>query len=487
MDDLTTKMCLMGVGMATASYDVFAINLVLLILKNLYTISSFESSVISTSALLGMATGQALFGWVGDRIGRQRSAVLTCSLLIVGALGSALGAWGFGGSVLTLALTLSAWRFLLGIGVGGEYPVTAIFTSESSSSSPGGRKRGTNIAAVFSSQGIGNLCASVVMLVVLAVLPQDRLQYAWRLALLLGAIPAALMLAPRCFLTESAAFQKANQQQPPPPPPTPGFVDDDLEKLSINNAVASAAAAAASASAAKPSFLLIVSLYWRQLVGTAGCWLVFDVVFYGNSLFTSTLLDLAGLANEPGWVGIADNVAFNVVIALIALPGYWLAVLLVDVVGRRPLQLTGFAMMAVIYILMGTTYTTLQRYPIVFVVLYGFSYLFANAGPNTTTFILPTESFPTVVRSTCHGFSAASGKLGAVVGSFLMNPIMAAIGVGQTLVLCGALAILGFVLTYFFVPETKDLDMNELDQQYEKMLLESKASQIMHEDSSLIC
>ena len=50
-----------------------------------------------------------------------------------------------------------------------------------------------------------------------------------------------------------------------------------------------------------------------------------------------------------------------------------------------------------------------------FVFLYCLANFFQNFGPNTTTFIVPGEAFPTRYRSTAHGISAASGKLGAVI------------------------------------------------------------------------
>jgi PHS family inorganic phosphate transporter-like MFS transporter len=55
-----------------------------------------------------------------------------------------------------------------------------------------------------------------------------------------------------------------------------------------------------------------------------------------------------------------------------------------------------------------------------FVIGLGLTYLFANFGPNATTFVVPAEAFPTKVRATAHGISAASGKLGAVLGSTLL-------------------------------------------------------------------
>ncbi|EFH50771.1 inorganic phosphate transporter family protein, partial [Arabidopsis lyrata subsp. lyrata] len=61
---------------------------------------------------------------------------------------------------------------------------------------------------------------------------------------------------------------------------------------------------------------------------------------------------------------------------------------------------------------------TLPANRIGFVVFYSLTFFFSNFGPNATTFIVPAEIFPARIRSTCHGISAASGKAGAMVGSF---------------------------------------------------------------------
>ena len=49
---------------------------------------------------------------------------------------------------------------------------------------------------------------------------------------------------------------------------------------------------------------------------------------------------------------------------------------------------------------------------------YAFCFFFANFGPNSTTFVIPAELFPTKWKATGHGFSAASGKAGAIIGAF---------------------------------------------------------------------
>ena len=423
------KAYLMGIGMATGAYDLLVINFVMLVLSSVYGMGSWESSVVATASLIGTFSGQMLFGLLGDYIGRRTSSILTCTILLIGALGSGFLTYTFGGPVYMIYILLALWRFLLGFGIGGEYPVTAIFTGENS---VGAGNRGTLIAGMFSCQGLGNVVASTLFLALLCSFP-TRLDIVWRLALAAGALPPLLILVPRLRMAESHSFQKEGQKS--------------ISKRKT------------------------IQVGWRRLVGTAGCWFLFDVVFYGNSLFSGPILQAVGIADQSGWLGIANNVSFNVVISLMALPGYWCGTFLIDRIGRKPLQLIGFVMMAVMYILIGLTYHWISNYAVLFIVLYGFSYFFANAGPNTTTFVIPTETYPSSIRSTCHGLSAASGKFGAIVGSFFISPLLNATGPQVIFLVCGVISIFGALLTYLFVQESKDVDLDQLDEQITPLIL----------------
>lgn len=100
------------------------------------------------------------------------------------------------------------------------------------------------------------------------------------------------------------------------------------------------------------------------------------------------------------------------------IPGYYFSFFLIDSWGRKPIQLMGFSVLTVLFVILGFGYDKLTATPAAtkgFVVLYCFANFFQNFGPNTTTFVIPGEIFPTRYRSTAHGISAASGKLGAIV------------------------------------------------------------------------
>lgn len=112
----------------------------------------------------------------------------------------------------------------------------------------------------------------------------------------------------------------------------------------------------------------------------------------------------------------------NLIIVLAgAVPGYWVTVATVDTLGRKPIQLGGFIILTVLFIAMGFGYDRLGQNGLLAV--YVLAQFFFNFGPNTTTFIVPGECFPTRYRSTSHGISAAAGKIGSIIGQGAIAPL----------------------------------------------------------------
>lgn len=208
-----------GMGMFTDAYDLFCIPPIMKLIGRIYYQDDFVDSskglvlaVTSTMlgiALLGTVIGQLVFGRFGDTRGR-RSVYGAALLLMV------FSSFGCGFSVCTsrtcVLLSLGFFRFLLGIGIGGDYPLSATIMSEFSNKNT----RGAFIAAVFSMQGFGILVSSTVTMVVCAVFnrashfpaPPDHhtpeaADLAWRIILMIGAIPAGLTFYWRMSMPET--------------------------------------------------------------------------------------------------------------------------------------------------------------------------------------------------------------------------------------------------------------------------------------------
>ena len=200
-------------------------------------------------------------------------------------------------------------------------------------------------------------------------------------------LPAAL---PSALTEEQRARIEANKQEAlrkravreraaaGPPPPTPH-------------------AAAAPPPAAPPAQIsllqaLRIRKYWGKLVGTAGGWFFFDITFYGNSLFQPTVLkDVFNSTKAAGPTPVTGDLSSNVlaqvaVVAAIGLPGYYVSVGLMDILGRKKIQLQGFFFMAVVFGALGIFDAQLEDAPAVMLILYGLTFFFSNFGPNSTTF-----------------------------------------------------------------------------------------------------
>ena len=186
-------------------------------------------------------------------------------------------------------------------------------------------------------------------------------------------------------------------------------------------------------------------------------WLLFDFVYYGNTISSPEIVKVvsphAGLIEQTGIV--------LAIFAVAALPGYLLAALTIDRLGRKLIQAGGFTMMAVAFVCLwlvpGATTTLLP-----FLLLFGATYFFSEFGPNTTTFVYPAEIFPVQVRTTCHGIAAAAGKIGAFVGTYALTALLPAIGLGATSAIVAGISVLGLLVTVALLPEPKGVSLEDI-------------------------
>ncbi|KAM5573961.1 putative inorganic phosphate transporter 1-9 [Rosa sericea] len=491
-----------GMGLFTDAYDLFCIPPIMRLLGRIYynnrqpndtvfnndddnfVIPALVITALVGFPLLGTVLGQLLFGRLGDLVGRRRVYGLSLMVMVLSSIGC-----GF--SICTsptcVLVSLVFFRFLLGVGIGGDYPLSATIMSEFANK----RTRGSFIAAVFSMQGFGILASSIVTIVVCAVFnfeskpdpkkaTPDEADIAWRLILMLGAIPAAMTYYWRMMMPETARYtalvelnvnQAAKDMEKVLAVSLSQIAEDEPDLLSVGQNPASS----------YPFFSKeFLRLHGRDLFSCAANWFLVDVVFYSSNLFQSQIykryIDQKYPKYEVNLYQDALHVAELQAIVTICstIPGYWFSVFFIDRIGRRKIQMMGFFVMALVYFSLGIPYSHwATNTDVGFMVLYGLTFFFANFGPNTTTFIVPAELFPARFRSTCHGISGASGKVGALIGS--IGFLWAARDqngkdkktkeIKGSLIGLGVVCILGLVVTYLFTPETRgrSLEENEIE------------------------
>nr|GEX55521.1 probable inorganic phosphate transporter 1-9 [Tanacetum cinerariifolium] len=463
-----------GMGLFTDSYDLFCISLIMRMIGRIYYPEihrdihqevdekrSFEVPTLIASsmigvALMGTAIGQLVFGRLGDRVGRRHVYGVSLTMMVVGSVGCGLS---LSTSMSMVFVSLGFFRFVLGIGIGGDYPLSATIMSEFANK----RTRGAFIAGVFSMQGFGILLSSLVTMSVCSAFnafahnlkspvqlaPSEKIapvppeaDVAWRLILMIGAIPASMTYYWRMKMPETARFTALVEKN------TLQAAKDMEKVLNVSLSTIREDVEVMDTPNTRAAFSNTLSLFQNHA--------------------------FKGEMRKKGHMNLYDDVwqaaKFQALIAACAtIPGYFVTVYLIDYVGRVKIQAVGFFFMAVSLFTIAKANTGgWDSDPGTwFIVLYGLTFFFCNFGPNTTTFIVPAELFPARFRATCHGIAGAFGKVGAIVGTvgllWVTHNSPNGHEVSDVLMAMGGVCVLGFFVTYFFTRETmgRSLEENE--------------------------
>lgn len=425
-----------GMGFFTDAYDLFIVGAASTLIAAQWHLSTAQTGLINSISLLAAFLGAFFFGRVADLAGRKRTYGLLAILMVIGALASAFAP--------SLAWLLAA-RFVLGVGVGGDYPVSAVLMTEYANRS----NRGKLVGLVFSMQALGTIAGYAAGVILLGSGVEHGL--VWRLLLGLGAVPAACVIYLRHKMPESPRYTaEVRGDAAAAAASLAAYTDGEVRASGTNRA------------AAPVSGSRLASLFGgrqlRTLLGTAGAWFVFDYAYYGNSVSAPLIVkSVLGGGNHS----LTETLALNLVVFTVAAaPGYYLATVYMDRIGHRRLQLIGFACMGLAFLLIGVI-PGITAMVLPFLILFGISYFFAEFGPNTTTFVMAAEVFPTALRSTAHGIASGFAKVGAFIGVFLFPVIQRDLGTAGALELSAGFALLGMLLT-LLVPETAGRSLDEL-------------------------
>jgi PHS family inorganic phosphate transporter-like MFS transporter len=353
------------------------------------------------------------------------------------------------------------------------------------------------MAAVFSMQGAGQFAAAIVALVTTAAFKDSFLHTtkdfsscnevcqlagdrAWRIIVGFGAVPAVFALYYRITIPETPRYtfdvaydiEKAdadikayrnNQKE--------GIVDPISQQKTKARLGTKLSVPPASWNDA-----MVYFSKWKNfkvIFATTTSWFFLDLAFYGLTLNNSMVLSAIGYSTgETIYDTLLHNAIGNLVLICAgSIPGYWLSVAFVDTFGRKPIQIMGFFFLTIIFCIIGFLYHSLSEGALL--ALYVLAQLFFNFGPNSTTFIIPGECFPTRYRSTGHGISAAGGKIGAIIAQVVAQPLLTKGAVQPCsgsacspwlnhLMQIFALFMLCGTVVSFLVPETKGRTLEEL-------------------------
>ena len=405
--------------------------------------------LIGASLVLGAVFGAGLGGPMADHLGRKPLMLADMIIICVGAAASALA----NGAVM-----LFVGQFLVGLGIGVDFPVSSSYISELLPK----RSRARLMVATIACQSVGMLLAAAITLALLKTLNSTQ---SWRLFLATEGVIALLFFLLRLsepdsphWLISRGRFAEAAQ----------AFVRILPEQReTVLELTGNAGNQSPTTSVAPPRPPGIANLfshtYRARTVLVALPWFLMDIATYGIGLFTPIILSAIDISGQTGGTMARDlaDIRGSGAIDLFLLFGFLLGIWAVPKFGRIRMQAIGFAGMAcgmillTIAVYLANSPAGAGHIPLVFTGFILFN-LLMNAGPNSTTFTLAPILFPTELRATASGFAASVGKAGATLGVFVLPILKGKFGLPAVLGMVVAVSILGLIVTLVFGREDSE-------------------------------
>ncbi|RYP66051.1 hypothetical protein DL769_006153 [Monosporascus sp. CRB-8-3] len=406
-------------------------------------------SSVTYLEVIGIMVGQVAVGIIGDWIGRRWGLIQDALIMLLGLI-LLVASWGIN---LNGWVIMYAWSlFIYGFGVGGEYPITATSSMENAvaagklSTREDRLHRGRKVTMAFLMQGWGQFVNQVLLIILLVIFnrgtgqppySQTAAQYTFRISFAIPAIGTLWLAYYRTYKMRSA--------------------DKQLEKAKKKANVTGYNA---------KSLKLTCQNFGGRLLATAGGWFCNDVFFYGNKLFQGQFIKV--ISDNPS--SLMTVWTWNLVNVVVSLAGYYCASLLIDhkMYGRKIMQQVGFFMCFVMFVIPAFNYSyyTSPAGIHAFQAMYFLSSFFNQFGPNSVTFLVAGEVFPTEVRASAHGFSAMIGKAGALLASVLYNYI----DTQTKFYVVPWFGLAGMLMTWLWLPDTTGLDLKEQERRWRYIL-----------------
>lgn len=363
-----------GSGLFSDGYVQSVIGSVNTILGQIYGkafTNSPQRANVNAIAFVGTVVGQLVFGVLSDRWSRKNSLLISTIILIVFSALSA-GAYGAGGTLGGMLAALTAYRFLVGIGVGGEYPAGSVGAAENSNE----LKRGTrNRWFIFSTNfaiDMGFVAGTLVPMICVLIFTEKHLRAAWRVSLGLAVIPPLSLLYLRFKMNEP----------------------DNYNRNKMN----------------KYPYGLVIKFYWFRLLAVSLIWFLYDFSAYSFSIYSTSWLDIILGDTYPLWVSLGWGTLINA----FYIPGAFIGAFFSDWVGPKYALVTGVTLQAVVGFIMTGLYARLDTPSHVagFVVVYGIFLALGEVGPGDNIGLIASKTCATAIRGQYYGIAAAVGKIG---------------------------------------------------------------------------
>ncbi|WP_438827551.1 MFS transporter [Synechococcus lacustris] len=413
-----------------------------------FSIDQTTKGFITAATLAGILIGALFLGGLADRFGRKPVFIGEMVLLLIGLLGA---------SFSSSSELLIFWLFIMGLALGADYPTAHLVISESIPASI----RGRLVLGAFSFQALGAVIGTAICAVVLSSKPELS---TWRIFYLLPVIPVALVAWGRIFLPESSHWLLSKGHLTK--------AEKQLRKLLNRQDISLLQLEIAEEGVVKYKSSKFGDLFHgKQLKSTILAslpWFLQDISTYGIGIFTPIIIAAAfgAEAQDHNLSSLIHNDLLGAkgtaLVDIGFLVGIAFAIWLSDKLGRIPLQIAGFIGCALgLLIAAAGNFNGANNIVLIGVGFFLFQFM-TNLGPNSQTYLIAGEVFPTKIRGVGAGFAAASGKVGAVITAFFFPALLSGFGADRLLPLLALTSLIGAWITWLYRVETKGVNLETI-------------------------
>jgi sugar porter (SP) family MFS transporter len=410
-------------------------------LRKEWSLDPLTEGAIVTGVLWGGLLGAAIAGKSADALGRGATISATAAIFVVGSFWTGLA---------HSPLSLIAGRIVVGIAVGGVSVAGPLYLSEIAPAKIRGAVVTLNQLALV----LGVLCSYLVS-AWFATTPEG-----WRYMLMAGAAPAVVLGYAMLFLPASPRWLMANDRE--------GSARRMLRRLGVpdENAAVAEIRQSLQSSAVKAS--------WRELfeptnryILFVGLGLMFFQQFTGIGIvinYSTTVFEMTGIAGPTGNALLTVGIGVIDVIATIT------AIVLLDRFGRKPLFLIGIAATVVCLLILAFSFAQLSPHATIdqwLTVISLFVYIGAfslSLGP--VAGLIVSEIYPQRIRGGAMGLVIVANWVAQIITALTFPSLVAYMGPAITFTMYAGVGVAGFLFCYFFVPETKGLTLEEIEQHW---------------------
>ncbi|MEE4022959.1 MFS transporter [Gordonia sp. PKS22-38] len=417
-----------------------------------FDLNTTQQGFVTSASLAGILVGATVLGSLADRYGRKRMFIVEMAVFAVFVAGTT-----FAPNLVFLVICL----FGAGIALGCDYPTAHMVISESAPTV----RRGRLVLSAFGFQSLGAFAGTFLGFLILYENPAVD---AWRWMYGAVIIPAVLVLIGRFFVPDSAHWLMARGRTHEAESETERLLT--REPAYPTNVTLRRGADDEVTTAASGSYLdLFRAKYRRVTIFASVPWVLQDLSTYGVGIFTPVLL--ATIIGQQSEVNDLHDVIHNDMLGaegsalmdIVFVLGIVAAIFLVERFGRIRLQITGFIGCALGLFLVAIASLSPPDYsiPLLFAGFILF-YFMNNLGPNSMTYLISGEVFPTEIRGKGAGFAASIAKVGAVAAAFFFPIVQDAIGTSTLLFILVGTALLGVVVTIRYGVETTGVSIESM-------------------------